>query len=263
MSKEPNQPDQTFLAEIIQHQSLSVISYILYHHQNQRDKIEFDFSLNPFSYAYRFDNKYHLFGENIWQLSSKLHWFKDNIVLTFQDKTIWNEIIDKFENFRSLDTNRPAKTYNTYITYSLTQENFSSHNLSHNSIVQIPSTIHSLPKRLRHLTGGLNFGLIKKDKIISFAAAPYITIQGDFKFAILRAVETDSTERRKGYAQATTSKLCNELFTEYDIQHIFIWVEENNKAARKMYDRLGFQEDSKIFTTYCNQKKNASWHLKT
>lgn len=255
MSKEPNQPDQTFLAEIIQHQPLSVISYILYHHQNQRNKTEFDFSSNPFSYVYRFDNKYHFFGENIWQLSNKLRWFKDNIVLTFQDKTLWNEIINRFVNFRSLDTNKPVNTYDTYITYCLTQENFSLNNLSHNSILQIPSTIHPLPKRLRHLTGGLNFGLIKKGKIISFAAAPYIVTHDDFSFAILRGVETNSTERRKGYAQATTSKLCKELFTKYKIKQIFIWVEENNQAARKMYHTLGFQEDSRVFTTYCDQKK--------
>lgn len=254
MSKKPNHANPTFLTEIIQHQPLSVISYILYHHQNQRDKIEFDFSSNPFSYVYRFDNKYHLYGENIWQLSNKLRWFKDNIVLTFQDKTLWNEIINRFVNFRSLDTNKPVNTYDTYITYFLTQENFSSDNLSPNSILQIPSTVHPLPKRLRHLTEGLNFGLIKKGKIISFAAAPYIVTQEDFSFAILRGVETDFTERRKGYAQATTSKLCKELFTNYKIKQIFIWVEEDNQAAKKMYRKLGFQEESRVFTTYCDQK---------
>ena len=236
MSKEPNQKDQIFLNELIRHQPLSVIPYTIWHHHYQRDIIEYGFSLDPFSYVYRFDNKYNLFGDIIWQLSNELRWFKDNIVLIFQDKTIWNEIINRFENFRSLDTNKPVKTYNTYITYCLTQENFSSHNFSHDSIIQIPSTVHPLPKRLRHLTGGLNFGLIKNMKVVSFAAAPHIITHGDFSFAILRGVETDSTERRKGYAQATTSKLCSELFTEYDIKHIFIWVEENNKIN---YERAG------------------------
>ena len=62
MNKEPNHADPTFLTEIIQHQPLSVISYILWHHHNQRDKIEYGFSFDPFSYVYRFNNKYYLFG---------------------------------------------------------------------------------------------------------------------------------------------------------------------------------------------------------
>jgi hypothetical protein len=255
---EHNEDEKAFLSRIVQFQSLSVISYILWYHLNQRETIEFSYSVDPFSYVYRYDNKYNLFGENVWEISKNIRWFKDNIVLIFQNKNIWNEIVENFDNFRSLETNKPTQAFNTYITFCLTQDSFSSVDSKNELIVKIPSEKYPILKRYRHLQDGLNFSLIKNDKIASFASAPHIMTQYKSSFAILRGVETNMLERRQGYAQATVSKLCRELFSKYEVKYIFLWVEEINFAAIKMYNNLGFKEDVEIYTTYCDLKSSFS-----
>jgi hypothetical protein len=255
---EQNKDEREFLSRIVQSQSLSIISYILWYHHYQRETIEFSYSVDPFSYVYRYDNKYNLFGENIWELKKDIRWFKDNIVLIFQNKNIWNEIVEKFDNFRSLETNQPTQTFNTYITFRLTQDSFSSIDSKTELIVKIPSEKYPILKRYRHLQDCLNFGLIKNDKIASFASAPHIMTQNESSFAILRGIETNMLERRQGYAQVTVSKLCKKLFSKYEVKDIFLWVEEVNFAAIRMYNNLGFKEDAKIYSTYCDLKSNFS-----
>jgi ribosomal protein S18 acetylase RimI-like enzyme len=255
MDSESKKEDQDFLSIILKHQPLSVISYILWFHHTHRDQIEFNFSLNPFSYIYRFENKYNLVGDTFWELRKEIRWFKENIILIFHDKNLWNTIGNSFEDFRSLETNNPTQIYDTYLTYTLTRNQLSSVDSNSTAIVEIPSRKYPLPKRYRSLRGGVNFGLIENEKIISFAAAPHILTQFKTPFAILRGIETKKTERRQSYARATTGKLCETLFSKYGIESIFLWVEEKNVAARNLYTGLGFQEDTKVFTTFCNQKK--------
>ncbi len=255
---EQNKYEKEFLSRIVQSQSLSVISYILWYHHYKRESIDFSYSLDPFSYIYRYENKYCLFGENFWELGKNIRWFKDNIILIFQNKNIWNEIVEKFRNFRSLETNKSTHTFNTYITFYLTKDAFSFINSKSELIVKIPSEKYPIPKRYRHLKDGLNFGLIKNNKIASFASAPHIMTGYTTSFAVLRGVETNMLERGQGYAQVIVSKLCKELFTKFEIKNIFLWVEEINFAAIKMYNNLGFKEDVKIYTTYCDLKSKFS-----
>ncbi|MHA1967030.1 MAG: GNAT family N-acetyltransferase [Candidatus Hodarchaeales archaeon] len=254
MDSESNKEDQDFLSIILRHQPLSVISYILWFHHTHRDQIEFNFSLNPFSYIYRFENKYNLVGNNFWELRKEIRWFKENITLIFQNKDLWNTIVNSFENFRSVETNNPTHFYDTYLTYTLSRDQLSSVDSNTTTIAEIPSKNFPLPKRYRHLGGGVNFGLIKNETIVCFAAAPHILTQFKTPFAILRGIETKKTERKHGHARATVSKLCKILFSKYGIESIFLWVEEKNVAARNLYTELGFQEEAKIFTTYCDQK---------
>ncbi len=254
MDFESKKEEQDFFSLILKHQPLSVISYILWFHLTRREQIEFNFSLNPFSYIYRYENKYNLVGDNYWELKKEIRWFNENITLIFQDKGHWDTIVNSFENFRSLETNDPSPIYDTYLTYTLTQDKLSSVESNSTTIVELPSKKYPLPKRYRPLEGGVNFGLIKDQKIISFASAPHILAQFKTPFAILRGIETKKTEKRHGYARATVSKLCENLFSKYGIESIFLWVEEKNVAARNLYIELGFQEDAKVFTTYCNQK---------
>ncbi|MFX0088153.1 MAG: GNAT family N-acetyltransferase [Candidatus Hodarchaeota archaeon] len=251
---EQNKYEKEFLSRIVQSQSLSVISYILWYHHYERESIDFSYSLDPFSYIYRYENKYYLFGENFWELAKNIRWFKDNIILIFQNKNIWNEIVEKFDNFRSLETNKPAQTFNTYLTLYLTQDAFSCINSNKELILKIPSEKYPILKRYRHLKNGLNFGLIKNNKIVSFASAPHIMTGYTTSFAVLRGVETNMLERGQGYAQVTVSKLCKELFTKFEVKYIFLWVEENNFAGIKIYNNLGFKEAVKIYTSYCDLK---------
>ena len=251
--KSNHQNAQIFIKHIKQ-QPLSVICYILYHIYDKHENTDLAFSVDPLCYIFRYENKYTLFGEDVWELEKKIRWFDTNIVLTFE-KQNWRGISKRFDNFRSIEAKKPITSYKTYLTLNLTREHFSFFESSENQIIQIPSPGYPLPKRYRPLSGGLNFAFFKNDNIVCFASAPYILTQSSFSFAILRGIETKLPERKKGYAFRTVGVLCKELFSRYSVSNIFLWVEETNPAALNLYRHLGFSEESKVLTTYCDKKK--------
>ena len=245
--------DTQIFMKHIQKQPLSVICYILWYIYHQHEKTDLAFSVDPLRYIFRYENKYSLFGKDVWQLEKQIRWFKTNLVLMFQETTLWEEIIYRFHNFRSLETNEQMLSYSTYLTLNLSKDNLYMVNPGDDRIVQVPSSNHSLPKRYRLFNKGLAFGLFKNNSIVCFAAAPHILNQKSFSFAILRGIETQSFQKRHGYALKTVSVLCKELFDRYDLSNIFLWVEEKNFAARNLYKKLGFKEEVKVFMTYCDR----------
>ncbi|MHA2093770.1 MAG: GNAT family N-acetyltransferase, partial [Candidatus Hodarchaeales archaeon] len=54
----------------------------------------------------------------------------------------------------------------------------------------------------------------------------------------------------------TLTKLCQEILIERLIKTIFLWVENSNNVAIRLYKKLGFVEDSTIFATYCDRRTN-------
>ncbi|MHA2227018.1 MAG: GNAT family N-acetyltransferase [Candidatus Hodarchaeales archaeon] len=184
----------------------------------------------------------------------KIKWFETNLVLMFE-KERWTEITHHFHNFRSLETNKSTQTYDTYLTLHLTRQKFVFLDSIDEQIIELPSPQYPLPKRYRPLSGGLAFGFLKNNNVTCFAAAPHILKQEPFSYAILRGIETQSLDRRRGYAQKTVQVLCNEVFKRFDISDIFCWVEEKNRAARNLYKKIGFYEDGKIHSIYCDLKK--------
>lgn len=246
--------NQHILVEHLQQQQpLSVICYILWYIFQQPEKTDFAFSINPLSFIFRFENKYTLMGKDIWQLGGKVRWFRTNIVLRFE-KQRWHEITQRFSNFRSLETNKPMNSYSTYLTLALNQEDFSFSEPVNENITEFSSPDYPLPKRYRHFDGGLAFGILKNDNIACFAAAPHILTQGSFSFCILRGIETLPSKRRQSYALNTVGTLCKEVYTRYKVSNIFLWVEETNTAAQNLYKKIGFHEEAKIYTTYCDQR---------
>jgi len=243
--------DLKFL-ESIQTEPLSQTCYVIWYYFEKNKKIQLKYLNEPFRYIFRFDNKYHISGTDIWRAENQIKWFKTNLVIQFNDKNLWDDIRIKFTNFRSLETNKKTDIYNTYFTYCLSKDTFKKSVKSYNSVVQIPNKIIYLPKRYRHLKGGVAYGYLKDNEIISFAAAPHILNKKSFSYAIIRGMETRLVERRQGFAYETISKLCEALFNEVNINSIFLWVEENNLAAIYLYEKLGFLKDSVIYATYCD-----------
>ena len=254
MSSGVNSFDWQVFVEKLQQQPLSVISYILWYIFNQRESTDLAFSIDPLQYIFRFENKYTLFGKDIWNFEKHIRWYRTNIVLFFE-KERWEEVVQRFYNFRSLEDNKPTGEYNSYLTLSLSKEHFSMKESPDNRIVQFPSPKYPLPRRYRTHVGGLAYGFVKDEKIVSFAAAPHILNQKSFSFAILRGIETIYLERKQGYAFKTVGVLCQELFSQYQLKNIFSWVEEKNIAARSLYKNLGFREKAKTYAIYCDRKK--------
>ncbi|MFX1507605.1 MAG: GNAT family N-acetyltransferase [Promethearchaeota archaeon] len=232
-------------------QPLSIICYILWFIYQKPEHTDLAFITNPFSYIFRYENKYHITGGNVWHFNEHIRWFKTNLVLVFE-KQHWEEIKRRFTNFRKLNTNQPTDSYDAYLTLNLKKDDLAYIEPIDDEIIQIPSPNHPLPKRYRPYHGGLNFGLFKNNQMVCFAAAPHILTCSPFSFAIIRSVETEFLERRQGYALNTVGLLCKELFSRYHIKNIFLWAEESNLAARKLYKKIGFSEETKFALTYCD-----------
>ncbi len=233
---------------------LSQTCYIHWYLAQKPRTLLYNYSLNPYDYIFHYENKYHLSSSRVWSLKKKIQWFNTNSVLIFHDSSLWPSIQEKFTNFRSLETNEKTNTYNTYTTYQLSVETFNPGRLDLDSVIRFPNNRVNIPKRYRHLTGGIAYGYLKGKEIASFAAAPHILQNNEFSFAILRGIETKLLERKQGYSQKTLTKLCQEILTDRLIKMIFLWVEKSNQGAIQLYKKLGFEEDSTIFATYCDRR---------
>ena len=79
-------------------------------------------------------------------------------------------------------------------------------------------------------------------RIVSWAPAPHIAIWDRFSFAVIRSVATLPAARGRGYASACVSALCRHLFEKVEVRWIYLWVEEANEPARRLYRKIGFRE---------------------
>ncbi|MHA1215466.1 MAG: GNAT family N-acetyltransferase [Candidatus Hodarchaeales archaeon] len=246
------QPDDMIFLKNLKTQPLSQTCYILWFYYYKSKSTQLAYKTAPFRYIFRFENKYQLYGNNVFHFKKKVRWFKTNIVLIFENKSLWSEIQDLFYNFRSIETNEVSDIYNTYIAYRITKKTFKPKRLDNPSIVKLPTKDIPIPKRYRHLKGGLSYGYIKDKKVVSFSAAPHIVNDAQNSYAILRGIETRELEKRQGYAYVTLSKLLDDLFTITNVKEVFLWVENNNTPAKNLYTKMGFVPQSEIFATYCD-----------
>ena len=211
---------------------------------------------NPLSFIFHYENKYYMSGVDVWKLKSRIRWFKTNNVIFFTNKSLWPEIQDRFTNFRSLETNSQTDIYNSYTTYRISVETFNPKWSNLSSLVKFPNDKIPVPKRYRHLDihGGLAYGYLKNNEIVSFAAAPHIHQSDNLSFAIIRGIETKLLERQQGYSNTTLAKLCQELLANMLIKELFLWVEDSNESAINLYKKIGFKQDNKIFATFCDNE---------
>ena len=212
---------------------------------------------NPLSFIFHYENKYYISGVDAWKLKDKIRWFKTNNVIFFTNKHYWTDIQEKFINFRSLETNDPIDTFNSYTTYKLTVETFNPKWSNLSSLIKFPNDKLAVPKRYRHLDihGGLAYGYLKNNEIVSFAAAPHIYQSENLSFAIIRGIETKLLERKQGYSYTTLTKLCQELLANMLIKELYLWAEDSNESAISLYEKIGFKVDNKIFATFCDVKR--------
>ncbi len=249
-----NNSEKKFIENIDQF-PLSKVAYILWNHHRNEKNIEFSYKLKPtLNFIYRFENKYYLYGQNAWKQYRKIQWLKTNIVVMFEDSSFDDLIHSKFQNFRSLETNESSDVFNTYLTLRLTPNDFSFLEKEEINTIRLPKQNTDLPKRYKHLNGGINYGVLQGDEIISFAAAPYILIKQNYSFAIIRSVETKLLERKKGLGLQTVGKLIQYLFNQLEVKNIVLWVDEGNFGARRLYEKLGFKTESSFLATYCDCK---------
>ena len=235
---------------------LSQTCYIMWYLLKKPQIITIRTDEHNLSFIFHYENKYFLSGPDVWEIEEGIRWFNTNNVLFFNDERQWPKIQKKFTNFRSLETNNETDTYNSYTTYKLIVETFNPKWTQLSSIIKFPNDKVAPPKRYRHLDihGGLAYGYLKNNEIVSFAAAPHIYQDESISFAIIRGIETKLLERKQGYSNSTLTKLCQELLSNQLIKELFLWVEDSNEPAINLYEKMGFVQDSRIFATFCDLK---------
>ena len=107
-----------------------------------------------------------------------------------------------------------------------------------------------------HLNSGVGgVGIVENGSLVACAFAPHVVINESFSFAIVRDIWTRPFYRGKGFGYDVSSKICKIAFEE-GVEKIFLWVEENNKAAIHIYEKIGFIIANKAYSVIGKKKKS-------
>ncbi|MHA1734110.1 MAG: GNAT family N-acetyltransferase [Promethearchaeota archaeon] len=105
---------------------------------------------------------------------------------------------------------------------------------------------------------GLSYILTDHGEVACVVPVPYILVDGDYSFAVVRGLETKPSFRRRGYARATLETALVDLFhgppPSPRVDRVFLWVEVDNLPAVKLYEGLGFRVDGNWVGTTCVPK---------
>ncbi|MHA1227109.1 MAG: GNAT family N-acetyltransferase [Candidatus Hodarchaeales archaeon] len=203
-------------------------------------------NFNPLTFAFRYKHIYILEGRDSLKNLIELQRPQKEVNIIY-NPALQKEIRKYFTNLSISDPSGIGDT-NTFLTMHMTQNSFNPLNVETETRPiqfkgndEISSNVPTANKALLQSPDTISF-IIKVDgEVVSLALSPNIYLGNGVKsFAILRGIWTDKRYRKKGFASSCISSLCNELFVRYNIQDIFIWVEENNSSAQKIYSQLGF-----------------------
>ncbi|MHA1974007.1 MAG: GNAT family N-acetyltransferase [Candidatus Hodarchaeales archaeon] len=201
-------------------------------------------NFNPLTFAFRYKHIY-IFEGSLRYLKSLQRPQKEvNIIYT---PLLRKKMSKYFTNMSISDTTGKGDT-NSFLTMQMTHSNFNAVEstsktspIRFNGDKEIYSNVPTANRLLLQNGDSISYVIKQNDEIVSLAIAPNIYTGNKVdSFAILRGIWTDPNYRKKGFASRCISSLCEELLQKYFIQDIFIWVEENNPVAQKIYSRLGF-----------------------
>ena len=99
------------------------------------------------------------------------------------------------------------------------------------------------------LLSGYAFGVLKRGRLVSFAASPNMIDD----VAIVRGVFTAAEERNRGYSKSVCSALVDRLL--HDGKDVFLYVSKDNSAAMNVYSSLGFKATGHVVLSFWAQRK--------
>ncbi|MBY9001532.1 MAG: GNAT family N-acetyltransferase [Candidatus Heimdallarchaeota archaeon] len=181
---------------------------------------------------------------------------KGDIVISFD--LDWLPLIQqKFTDLRLLDSSWQDNDYNTFYCMELSRDNFQKKEVhSARRLLHEDEELVTLNRKI-HLNSGVGgVGIVENNSINACAFAPHVVNNEDFSFSIIRDVWTRPSFRGRGLGYDVSSKICEASFEE-DVDRIFLWVEEQNKVAIKIYEKIGFKVTDKAHSVI--GKKNKSY----
>ncbi len=169
----------------------------------------------------------------------------------------WMLIIDEhFTDLKLVDPSMDKNAYNSFLCMELSKKDFQANEeyLSKKltpddqKLVSMNRKIH-----MNSRVGGV--GIIENGSLVACGFAPHVVKNESFSFAIIRDVWTRPSHRGKGYGYDVSSKICKISFEE-GVEKIFLWVEESNKTAVHIYEKIGFITANKTYSVIGKKKKS-------
>ena len=168
----------------------------------------------------------------------------------------WMPVIEEhFTDLKLLDPSMDENSYNSFLCMELSKKDFQAEEgCISRKLNQDDQKLVSMNRKI-HLNSGVGgVGIIENGSLIACAFAPHIVINESFSFAIIRDIWTRPIYRGKGYGYDVSSRICDIAFEE-GVKKIFLWVEENNKAAVHIYEKIGFRTANKAYSVI-GKKRN-------
>ena len=168
----------------------------------------------------------------------------------------WMPVIEEhFTDLKLLDSSMDVRSYNSFLCMELSKKDFRvKKEYISRKLSQDDQKLVSMNRKI-HLNSGVGgVGIIENGLLIACAFAPHIVNNESFSFAIIRDIWTRPSFRGKGYGYDVSSRICDVAF-EGGVKKIFLWVEENNKAAVHIYEKIGFRTANKAYSVI-GKKRN-------
>lgn len=213
---------------------------------------------DPPSFAFKYKNHYIFVGKNAFDYIDFLPKYNRKVFVTSEPNR-FSQVNKYFTDITKSDK-AGIGNFNKFFTLSCNKDDFynneSSHKLAEEEVIKLKSADWSInvPKFVKTFLDNdvIIFGIKKHDQIVAVVPAPNI-YQGDrvSDFAIIRGVWTLPEYRSKYYSTTILKLLCKHLFEKMSIENIFLWVEQNNPAAIKVYKKVGFKIDDEWYGALC------------
>lgn len=213
---------------------------------------------NPPSFSFNYKNHYLFVGKNALKYLKHLPKYEKRVFVSFEPE-IFPQVKQYFKNFVISDKVGEGN-FNKFFTLSCNKEEFYSKITNQTftkkevSLLKTDDWSKNVPNYVKTFLDddSIMFGIKKQDKIVAVAPAPNIYIGNKVtNFAIIRGVWTSPEYRNKSYSTIVLKTLCKYLFEKKGIKNIYLWVEQNNPAALRVYQKIGFKIDDQWYGALC------------
>ena len=114
----------------------------------------------------------------------------------------------------------------------------------------------SIKRKILQSRGFGGVGIIEDKNLIGCAFASQVVQEDQFSFAAIRDVWVHPDHRKQGLGFDLTSNISKVIFNN-KIERIFLWVEERNFPAVRLYEKLGFTTVDRFLSVVCRLKKKS------
>ena len=181
---------------------------------------------------------------------------KGELFLSF--KPDWFTLIkDKFYDFELVVEINEEDKFNKFLCMELLEENFhSKEQYQSKKLARENLDVLNIKRRIHQSRGFGGVAIIIDNSLLGCAFASQVVQEQPFSFAAIRDVWVHPTCRNQGLGSDLTSHISKIIFNQ-QIERIFLWVEERNIPAVRLYEKLGFTTVDSFFSTVCKIRKNS------